>query len=85
MFVILNKHSDAFWSSAEDLKLTKIIYQTMKIGDSAPVRQNMRRIPYKQIEVLNAKVDKLQSNRMMETSFSPIASPTILVKKQHKS
>ena len=80
MFALLNKHSKAFSASAEDLGRTYLIYHTIDIGDSGPVRQGMKHIPHEQIEVLKAEVDKLQSACMVEPSCSPFASPTILVK-----
>ena len=82
---LLNKHSEAFSASAKDLRRTNLIYHTIDIGDSGPVRQGMRRIPPDQIGVLKAKVDELQSARMVEPSCSPFASPTILVKKKDGS
>ena len=85
LFVLLNKHSEAFSASAEDLGRTNLIYHTIDIGDSSPVLQGMRRIPHEQIGVLKAEVDKLQSDRIMEPSSSPYASPTILVKTKDES
>ena len=85
LFALLNKHSEAFSASPEDLGRTNLIYHTIDIGDSGPVRQGMRRIPHEQIKVLKAEVDKLQSARMVEPSCSPFASPTILVKKKNGS
>ena len=80
LFALLNKHSEAFSARAEDLRRTNLIYHTIDIGDNDPVRQSMRRIPHEQIGVLKAKMDKLQSARMVEPTCSPFASPTILVK-----
>ena len=85
LFALLNKHSEAFSASAEDLGRTNLIYHTIDIGDSGPVRQGMRRIPHEQIVVVKAEVDKLQSARMVEPSCSPFASPIILVKKKDLS
>ena len=59
LFALLNKHSEAFSDSAEDLGRTNLIFHTIDIGDSGPVRQGMRRIPHEQIGVLKAEVDKL--------------------------
>ena len=85
LFALLNKHSEAFSGSAEDLGRTNLIYHIIDIGDSGPVRQGMRRILHEQIGVLKADIDKLQSARMVEPSSSPFASPTILVKKKDGS
>ena len=85
LFALLNKHSEAFPASAEDLGRKNLIYHTIDIGDSIPVRQGMRRIPLEQIGVLKAEVDRLQSACMVEPSCSPFASPTILVKKTDRS
>ena len=57
LFALLNKHSETFSASAEDLGLTNLIYHTIDIGDSGHVRQCMRRIPHEHIEVLKAEVD----------------------------
>ena len=85
LFALLNKHSEAFSPSAEDLGRTNLIYHTIDIGKSGHLRQGMRRIPHEQIGVLKAEVDKLQSARMVELSSSPFVSPTILVKKKDGS
>ena len=37
---------------------TKLIYHKINISENEPVRQGLRRIPHKQISVLNAEVDK---------------------------
>ena len=79
---VLNKHSDVFSSGANDIGRTNLIYHTIDIGDSGPVRQGMRRIPHEQIGVLKTEVDKLRGLGMVEASSSPFASPTILVKKK---
>ena len=76
---VLNKHSETVTASAEDLKRTNLIYHTINIGDSGPVRQGIRGIPHEQIGVLKAEIDKLQSARIVEPLSSPFASPTILV------
>ena len=73
-------NSEAFSACAENLGSTNLIYHTIDIGDSGPVRQGMRRIPHEQIKVLKAEVDKLQSARMVEPSSSPFTNHTILVK-----
>ena len=49
LFALLNKHSEAFSASAEDLERTNLISHTIDIGYSGPVRQGMRRIPHEQI------------------------------------
>ena len=80
LFGLRNKQSEAFSASAEELGRTNIIYHTINIGDSGPVRQGMRRIPHEQIVVLKTEVDKFQSALMAKPSFSPFATPNILVK-----
>ena len=85
LFALLNKNSEAFSASAEDLERTNLIYHTIDIGDSGPVRQGMRRISHEQIGVLKAEVDKLQSARLVEPSCLSFASPTILVNKKDGS
>ena len=42
----------------------------------------MRRIPHEQLPVLKSEIEKLQHMGAIEPSFSPFASPTILVKKE---
>ena len=85
LFALLNKHSEAFSASAEDLRRTNLIYDTIDIGDNGRVRQGMRRIPHEQIVELKAEVDKLQSDRMVEPSCSPFARSTILFNKKDES
>ena len=59
---------------------TKLIYHKIDINENKPVRQGLIRIPYEQISVLKAQVDKLHKIKAIESSIFPFASPTVLVK-----
>ena len=61
---------------------TKLIYHKIDIGENEPVCKGLRRIPHEQISVLKAEVDKLHKMKAIESSISPFASPTVLVKKK---
>ena len=82
---LLRKHASAFAAGPTDLGRTSLMYHRIDIGDSAPVRQPMRRVPHEHIPVLKAEVGKLQKAGAVVPSTSPFASPTILVKKKDGS
>ena len=77
---LLRKRASAFAAGPTDLGRTNLMYHQIDINDSGPVQQPMRRVLHELIQVLKAKVDKLQNVSAVLPSTSPFASPTILVK-----
>jgi hypothetical protein len=82
---LLISHAGVFSTGPEDLGRTSLMYHRIETGDSAPIRQQMRRIPHEHISVLKSEVEKLQRAGAVVPSTSPWASPTILVKKKDGS
>ena len=56
---LLRKHASAFAAGPTDLGCISLMHHRIDIGDSAPVRQPMRRVPHEHIPVLKAEIDKL--------------------------
>ena len=78
--LIINKYLDVFSAGSNNIGRTKLIYHKIDIGENDPVRQGLRRILHEQISVLKAEVDKVHKMKAIESSISPFASPTVLVK-----
>ena len=79
---LLTKHKSVLSTGPEDMGRTNVIYHKIELERSEPIRQGLRRVPHEHITVLKNEVDKLQKIKAIEPSTSPLASPTILVKKK---
>ena len=82
---LLHKHDDVFVDDIRQLQQTNILQASLNTGNSAPIRQR----PYKTPLALQADVDK-QIDEMLEAgiispSFSPWASPLVIVPKKDGS
>ena len=80
--LVINKYSDVVSSGSDNMGRTQLIYHKIGIGENEPVRQCLCRIPYEQISVLNAEVDKFNKMKAIEFLLSPFAIPTVLVRKK---
>lgn len=54
-------------------------------GDSPPIRQYPRRLPYHYRDEVDKQVKDMLSQRVIQPSISPWASPVVLVKKKDGS
>ena len=72
-----------FSSGPEDMGRITLIYHTIGIGKNESVCQGRCRIPHEHISDLKAEMDKLHKMKAVESSISPFASPTVLVKKNN--
>ena len=55
--------------------------QCIGTGDSPPVRQPPRRVPFSLRPELTRKVNEMLEVRVIQESSSPMASPVVLVRK----
>ena len=79
---LLERYSDVFANSKDDFGCTNRIQHQIPTGESAPIRQPVRRVlPAKRSEtreLLQGMLDK----DVIQSSSSPWASPIVLVKKK---
>ena len=80
---LVTEYQDCFVSPTNSLGRTSAISHKIDTGDHAPIKQRQRRIPQKQIPIVDHEVDKMLKLDVIEPSDSPWSSPTVLVRKKN--
>ena len=82
---LLTSYSEVFSNSADDIGKTDLICHEIKTTAETPVRQRAYRTsPAMRVEIQN-QVDDLLRRGVIEESFSPWASPIVMVRKKDKT
>ena len=76
------EYSDLFALSASQLSTTDLVHHVIDTGDSQPVRQLPRRIPFALRGKVEEMVDEMLDHGIIKPSKSPWASPIVLVAKK---
>lgn len=79
---LLQKYQSVFSTHEGDLGCTNLIAHEIPLADDVPVRQHYRRIPPSEYEVVKAHINQLFEAQVIRESYSPYASPIVLVKKK---
>ncbi len=79
---LLNKHSELFSKSKEDLGLTDLVEHHINTGDARPIRQRARRLPLQQREEEKRQIEKMVEQGIVDESQDPWSSPVVLVRKK---
>ena len=66
----------------ESLGNTDVIQHRIDTGDSPPIRQYPRRLPFAYREEVKSQVNDMLKQGVVQPSHSPWASPIVLVKKK---
>ena len=78
---LMKEYTDLFALTSAEIGRTNLVHHTINTGDNAPVKQPPRRIPF----ALRPKVEEMISEMLdqgaIQESFSPWASPIVLVSK----
>jgi hypothetical protein len=82
---LLLTYSDVFTSPKGPLGRTGKLKHTIDTGNSRPIRQGPRRIPFSQRLEVRQLVDDMLAQDTIQPSTSPWASPIVLVKKKDGS
>ncbi|CAC5419105.1 unnamed protein product [Mytilus coruscus] len=82
---LLQKHSNAFAKSKNDLGCTDMIQHKINTGNAAPVKQNPRRLPVAMQEEADRELSRMLDAGVIEPSTSPWAAPIVLVRKKDGS
>ena len=61
---------------------TTIVQHSIHVGDAAPIRQRLYRIPYSRREMVKRELDEMLASGVIRPSMSPWASPIVLVEKK---
>ena len=82
---LLNSYSDVFSSTSEDIGQTNLAYHDITTSTETPTRKRAYRTsPTMRVEIQN-QVDELLRRDIIEESFSPWASPIVMVRKKDKT
>ena len=82
---IIRQYEDIFVGQDGQLGTTSEIRHRIDVGDTAPIKQPLRRVPYRQHEIIEDEVTKMKKAGVVEDSNSPWSSPVVLVRKKDGS
>lgn len=82
---LLTEYEEVFVGPEGTLGKTNVVKHHIDTGDAMPIKQHPRRIPYSQIDAMNAEIDKMLEKGIIQPSSSPWSSPVVLVKKSDGS
>lgn len=79
---LLQRYHVVFSSHNSDLGWTSLTSHQIPLVDNMPARQQYRRIPPSEYEVVKAHINQLLEVQVIWESSSPFASPIVLVRKK---
>jgi predicted aspartyl protease len=82
---LLLKHQSVFAKNKNDLGRTNIVQHRINTGNSAPIRQQPRRVPMAKKEEAEQEIQRMLETGVIEPSKSPWAAPIVLVRKKDGS
>lgn len=82
---VISNYPHAFSQSDIDLGHSDIIEHTIPLTDSQPFRQRYRRIPPSMYAEVREHLQSMHKANVIRESFSPYASPVVLVRKKDGS
>ena len=78
---LLIEFQDVFVGPDGKLGRTDMVKHSIITGDAQPIKHRPRRVPYSQIDAMNAELEKMLKQDIIQPSHSPWAAPIVLVKK----
>lgn len=82
---LLTEFSDIFSKGPLDMGKTDIVNHKIDTGNSAPIRQPLRRVPFSKRKEVEKMVNEMLDQDVIEPSSSPWASPIVIVPKKDGS
>ena len=79
---LFHQRRAAFATESKFLGRTHLVQHSIDTGDSRPLKQAPRRIPYSQREHIDTLIQEMVEQDVIEPSRSPWASPVVLVPKK---
>jgi transposase InsO family protein len=79
---ILETFSDVFSVDAFDLGRSSVVTHTIDTGTAPPVRQQLRRHPMAHLPLIDAQIEEMQKQRIIEPSQSPWGANVVIVTKK---
>ena len=78
----LRQFSHAFELSNADLGTTKVVEHTIEVGNSRPIKEPLRGVPFHAAEEIDKHVNDMLRDSVIEPSCSPWAAGVMLVRKK---
>ena len=78
----LYKNGRSFVGPGIPLGRTDLVKHRIDVGDARPIKQPSRRLPISDQEIVNAEVERLLEEGLIEPSDSPWSSPVVLTTKK---
>ena len=82
---LVEEYSDIFALDATELGSTNLVTHSIDTGDSPPICQSVRRVPFALHMKMEQLVQEMMDQGVIQHSSSPWASPMVLVKKKDGS
>jgi len=82
---LLDEYSSIFCEGEYDIGRTPYVEYRIDTGAHRPIRQALRRHPFKYLDVTNEQVEEMKAHGIIEPSASRWASNVVLVRKEHNS
>ena len=79
---LVRKYLDVFALSDEELGCTDVVKHVIDTGYHSPIRQQPYRVPVVYQEKISQMIAEMQDQGVIRPSFSPWASPVVLVPKK---
>ena len=81
----LETFADVFAMDSGELGSTELVTHTIDTGESPPIKQPARRVPFALHQAVDEMVEKMLSQGVVEPSHSPWSSPVVIVEKKDGS
>ena len=78
-------HDNEVIFSTGDIGQTHLVEHRIDTGDKHPIRQPLRRQPFKHLDFIDRHIEEMKAHGRVEPAASPWASNVVLVKKQDGS
>jgi len=82
---LLTEHETIFSKGDYDIGRTPHVEYRINTGAHRPIRQALRRHPFKYLDVIDKQVDEMKAHGIIEPAASPWASNVVLVRKKDNS
>ena len=82
---LVEEYSDIFALDSTELGTTELVTHSIDTGDSHPIRQPLRRIPFALQRTMEEMVQKMLAQGVIQNSNSSWTSPVVLIKKKDGS
>ena len=82
---LIERNESIFSKSEYDIGRTPLVEYHIDTGSHRPIRQPLRRHPFKHLEIIDRQVEEMERHGIIEPTASPWASNVVLVRKKDGS